>query len=66
MKNLILLLLFSFFSCIAQKEPVQFEPGLISNGGVFGLTVSPNSKTALWVVSHGKRDTLQIMESQKK
>ncbi len=59
----LLLLLFSV--CTAQNEVQQFEPGLISNDGAFGLTLSPDSKTALWVDSKGKRDTLCIMESRK-
>ena len=46
-----------------QPEPTLFQPGIISDGGVFGLTLSPDSKTALWVKSNGKRDTLIIMES---
>ncbi len=49
----------------SQNEPQLFMPGLISNGGVFGLTISPDSKIALWVSSNGKRDTLKIMESRK-
>ena len=60
------ILLFVFFAngkLIAQ--PFLFEPDLISNGGVFGLTISPDSKTALWVQSNGRRDTLLIMESHK-
>ncbi len=60
------LLLLTVRNSHAQEEPVIFEPGVISNGGVFGLTISPDSKTALWVKSNGKRDTLKIMESQKK
>ncbi|WP_421828171.1 hypothetical protein [Larkinella sp.] len=51
--------------CEAQVAPQLFEPSLISNGGVFGLTISPDSKIALWVRSNGKRDTLKIMESRK-
>lgn len=47
----------------AQNQPVLFEPGNISNDGVFGLTISPDSKVALWVSSNGRRDTLRIMES---
>jgi WD40-like Beta Propeller Repeat len=58
-------ILLSVLTVHAQVEPVLFEPGLISNGGVFGLTLSPDSKTALWVSSNGKRDTLKIMESRK-
>ena len=53
------------FFLFAQKEPIKFEPGKISNGGVFGLTISPNGNTALWVESNGRRDTLIIKESQK-
>jgi hypothetical protein len=55
------LILASFCSALAQ--PSLFEPELISRGGVFGLTISPDSKTALWVQSNGRRDTLIIMES---
>lgn len=49
----------------AQQTPELFQPGLISNGGVFGFTLSPDSRVALWVQSNGKRDTLKIMESRK-
>ena len=61
--SILLLLFFANGKLIAQ--PFLFEPDLISNGGVFGLTISPDSKTALWVQSNGRRDTLLIMESQK-
>lgn len=66
MKYILLLTLIqlSLFST-AQQLAVLFEPGIISNDGVFGLTISPDSKTALWVQSNGKRDTLRIMESKK-
>lgn len=60
----VLSLCFPFFP-LAQKEPIKFEPGKISNGGVFGLTISPDGNTALWVESNGRRDTLIIKESQK-
>lgn len=49
----------------AQGVPVKFQEGLISKGGEFGLTISPDSQTALWVESNGKRDTLIIKESKK-
>jgi Tol biopolymer transport system component len=49
----------------AQQTPMLFEPNTISNGGVFGLTISPDSRIALWVFSNGKRDTLRVMESRK-
>lgn len=49
----------------AQNIPVLFESNTISNGGVFGLTISPDSRIALWVSSQGKRDTLRIMEARK-
>lgn len=61
---LLTLIQLSLFST-AQQQAVLFEPGIISNDGVFGLTISPDSKTALWVQSNGKRDTLRIMESKK-
>lgn len=56
-------ILVSFFG---NSQQVQlFEPGLISDGGVFGLTISPDGNTALWVKSNGKRDTLVILQSNK-
>ena len=66
MLRIFLILLLVFYAngkLIAQ--PFVFEPDIISNGGVFGLTISPDSKTALWVQSNGRRDTLLIMESHK-
>ena len=57
------MLCFAFVS--AQKNAQIFEPGIISTGGEFGLTISPDSKTALWVRSNGGRDTLVIMQSEK-
>ena len=59
------LFLLAMYCSQAQHEPEIFNPGLISNGGEFGLTISPDSKTALWVKSNGKRDSLRIMESKK-
>ena len=61
--SILLLVFFANGKLIAQ--PFLFEPEIISNGGVFGLTISPDSKTALWVQSNGRRDTLLIMESHK-
>lgn len=56
-----------FFICIccSAQQAQLFEPGLISDGGVFGLTISPDGNTALWVKSNGKRDTLIILQSNK-
>ena len=59
------ILLFLTLYTNAQQAPTLFEPNTISNNGVFGLTISPDSKIALWVLSKGKRDTLTIMESVK-
>jgi len=42
-----------------------FEPGLVSDDGVFGLTLSPDGQHALWVQSGGKREKLNIVESRK-
>lgn len=50
---------------IAQQESSVFAPGVISDGGVFGLTLSPGGNHALWVKSNGKREKLVIMESFK-
>lgn len=63
---LILCILFLSGANAVFSQPHLFEPGLISNGSVFGLTISPDSRTALWVQSNGRRDTLVIMESHKK
>ena len=59
--------LITFFICICctAQEAQLFEPGLISDAGVFGLTLSPDGNTALWVKSNGKRDTLIILQSDK-
>lgn len=59
------MLLFLTLYINGQQTPTLFEPGTISNNGEFGLTISPDSKIALWVLSKGKRDTLTIMESKK-
>lgn len=65
MKKIIYLLFLSWQGAAAQDVPVLFEPGLLPPGSSFGFTLSPDSKTALWVHSGGKRDTLRIMESTK-
>lgn len=59
------MLLFLTLHINGQQTPTLFEPNTISNDGEFGLTISPDSKIALWVQSKGKRDTLKIMESRK-
>lgn len=51
--------------CGNSQDAQLFEPGLISDGGVFGLTISPDGNTALWVKSNGRRDTLVILQSNK-
>jgi hypothetical protein len=64
--RIIALLIFFITSFIvsAQNAPELFGEGIISNGGVFGFTLSPDGTQALWVNSNGGRDTLIIMESQ--
>lgn len=64
--NVIFSLAFLLLATFAngQHTPLLFEPKKISNDGVFGLTISPDSKIALWVSSNGKRDSLKIMESR--
>lgn len=57
---------FLFFSYFiqAQQSPEIFQPGIISDGGVFGFTLSPDGREAFWVSSNGGRDTLVIMQSR--
>jgi len=43
----------------------MFEPGLVSDNGVFGFTLSPDGQHALWVQSGGARTKLVIVESHK-
>lgn len=67
MKCILLLVLICVTALVtAQVNPQVFEPGIISTGGEFGLTISPDSKTAFWVRSNGGRDTLIIMQSEKR
>jgi hypothetical protein len=63
----ILPFVFAFISTFvfAQQQPSIFEPGFISDNGVFGFTLSPKSEEAFWVKSNGGRDTLLIMHSVK-
>jgi hypothetical protein len=55
------------YAAVAGAQPVtMFEPTTISDNGVFGFTLSPDGNTALWVQSQGKRDTLRLLESQRR
>jgi hypothetical protein len=63
MRHFFLLFLLGSFSCLAQQTPMLLAPGLISDGGVFGFTLSPDGQEAFWVQSKGKRDTLIILQS---
>jgi Tol biopolymer transport system component len=49
----------------AQKQAELFATGVISNGSVFGLTITPDGNTAYFVNSFGGRQKLQVMESKK-
>lgn len=49
----------------AQQDPALFQPGLISDGGVFGLALSPDGNQAFWVQSQGRREALRIMSSSR-
>jgi hypothetical protein len=51
---------------LAQHTATLFEPSTISDGGVFGLTLSPDGTHGLWVHSGGMRDKLVIMEARKR
>ena len=63
--NCLVTLLFTAHHLQAQSLPEIYQPGTVSNEGVFGFTLSPDGNRALWVSSGGKRDTLRIMESRK-
>lgn len=47
------------------SDPAQFLPGVVSDDGAFGLTLSPDGDHALWVKSGGGRERLVIMEMRK-
>lgn len=66
MKNMLLIVLWSYAVAASAQSVAMFEPAKISNNGVFGFTLSPDGNTALWVQSQGKRDTLRILESHKR
>src|SRR6185436_6677314 len=61
----ILFVIGSSFLAKGQSSAIIFEPGTISNDGIFGFILSPDGNNALWVSSKGKRDTLVIYESKK-
>jgi hypothetical protein len=63
--NILLIALFTSGPLFSQQQPQVFEPGLISDGGVFGFTLSKKGNEAFWVKSNGGRDTLVIMTSRK-
>lgn len=63
MKSILLMVCIATSILANAQQPEKFEPNLISNGGVFGFTLSPDGKEAFWVKSNGKRDTLIIMYS---
>ncbi|HOX82461.1 MAG TPA: hypothetical protein PLJ60_04135 [Chryseolinea sp.] len=66
MRLLFIFLIITFsFSSFAQ-QPSILEPLRISDGGVFGFTLSNDGKEAFWVKSYGGRDTLIIMRSYKR
>ena len=52
------------FQIHAQQTAEMFAPGLISDNGVFGFTLSPKGDEAFWVKSNGGRDTLWIMHAR--
>jgi hypothetical protein len=64
MRCLTLFFLLGSLSCLAQDAPIMLAPDVISNGGVFGFTLSPDGKEAFWVQSKGKRDTLIILHAR--
>ncbi|WP_373552528.1 hypothetical protein [Haliscomenobacter sp.] len=40
-----------------------FAPGILSDGQVFGLTLSPDGQTAVFVKAYGGRDSLHLLTS---
>jgi hypothetical protein len=69
LQRLVIALLAAAGTQLAVAAPLDmtgiFEPGRISDHGVFGLTISPDGGHALWVRSGGKRDVLTIMQAFK-
>lgn len=69
MKTLIALLFFSLqlLPAMAQTsaDSAKFLPGVVSDDGAFGFTLSPDGAHALWVRSGGSRARLVIMEMRK-
>jgi len=64
MMNISALLLATALSAAAPSDGM-FEPGLVSDNGVFGFTLSPDGQHALWVQSGGARTKLVIVDSHK-
>ncbi len=65
-QTLLLAIIATSHPALAQETALMFEPRAISDGGVFGLTLSPDGMHGLWVKSGGSRDKLVIMEARKK
>src|SRR6478735_5188394 len=65
MKHLFFILIIASSLSSFAQQPTVLEPGRISDGGVFGFTLSKDGKEAFWVKSNGGRDTLIIMRSYK-
>jgi hypothetical protein len=61
MKLILLLFIINLYLLAAQVE--LFQPNIISNNQVFGLTKTPGGKTVFFVEAFGGRDTLRIMQS---
>jgi hypothetical protein len=55
------------FAAVLSAAPGDgmYEPGLVSDNGAFGFTLSPDGQHALWVQSGGGRKRLVIVESRK-
>jgi len=61
----LLFLTISYPPLAAQNQALIYEPGIISDDGAFGFTLSPDGRTAYWVMSKGKRDTLRIVMAER-
>lgn len=57
------ILFWTFQLHLFAQTAVIFAPGVLSDGQVFGLTLSPNGQTAVFVKAYGGRDSLQLFTS---
>lgn len=59
----ICILFLTFQLQLPAQTAAIFAPGILSDGQVFGLTLSPDGQTAVFVKAYGGRDSLQLFTS---